>query len=86
MVATPEVTRTVLATLRALALPSMASASWDDFQEAFDTMVEGSVARKGVENACQWVVARSRGKWSTGGTMTAGEKSQWLAWSTPFGF
>ena len=83
---TTEVTNAALASLCTLVLSSMASASWDDFQEAFETMAEGSVARKDVENARHWAVARSHGKWSTGGAMSASEKIQRLAWSAPFKF
>ena len=64
----------------------MASASRDDFQEAVETMAEGSVARNDVENAYRWAPALSHGRWSTGGTMSAGDKSQWLASSAPFQF
>ena len=81
-----EVTKAVLTALCTLVLSSMASASWDDFQVAFETIAEGSVARKVVEKTYHWVVARSHGKWSTGGTMTERDKNEWKAWSTPFKF
>ena len=64
----------------------MASATWDDSQEAFDTMEVGSVARKDVEYAYHWVAARAHCKWNTGGTTSAGNRNAWLAWSAPFKF
>ena len=64
----------------------MASATWDDFQSAFDTMERCSVARKDVENAYHWVAAHTHGKWNSGGAMSSGERSQWLAWNAPFKF
>ena len=67
-------------------LTILARATWDDFQEAFDTMEVGSVARKDVENAYHWVAARTRCKWNSGGTMSAGDRATWLAWNAPFKF
>ena len=42
---TTEVTKSVLTTLCALVLSSMANATWDDLQEAMGTMVGRSIAR-----------------------------------------
>ena len=81
---TTEVTKSVPTSLCTLVLSSMASASRDDFQEAVETMAEGSVARNDVDY--RWAPALSHGRWSTGGTMSAGDKSQWLASSAPFQF
>ena len=82
---TTEVTKSVLAALCTLVLSGMASATWDDFQEAL-TATGGDVARKDIEQAFHWVAARSHGKWNTGGSMTEREKNEWKAWTSTFKF
>ena len=58
---TTEVAKSVLVALCTLVLSSMASATWGDFQEAL-TATGGTVARKDVEQAFQWLAARSYSK------------------------
>ena len=62
----------------------MGTAAWADLQGALGITDPGAVASKDVANAYHWIVARTHGQWNTGGAMSAGERSQWLAWDMPF--
>ena len=61
----------------------MGTAAWADFKGALDIMEPGAVASKDVTNAFHWIAARTHGQWNTGGPMSAGKRSHWLAWGTP---
>ena len=81
---TPEITKEILASVCSLIISSMGATAWTDFKIALDMMEPGSVASKDVVSANHWIVARAHGQWNTGGAMTPGERSQWIACDTPF--
>ena len=83
---TTEVTKEVLTCICTMMRSSMATESWTDFKSDFESMAEGSIAKKDVADAFRWVAARTHGQWNTGAKMTQAERSQWLDWDKPFKF